>query len=404
MASPVALAAAGIVALLLVLNTLIVFRSSSSGAVNGADTTLLEARMRQVSAELNAFKKLSKTQSGSGGSSGHATLVNRQGKDLPLFLPTDDERVRVKEVNLSVTYEKAGKSESIDIFVMGTSSNPPFAAALANPRGEAASMDVFKNGDMEKPTLWLFEFLLNKKCAAGRAAGNPPKVLDAGANLGFFSTYSAVMGCDVMSVEMQPRLIPIIKMGPYINGVSDRSTVYNAIVNDDPDARIAVQYAAGACWGCSTARMLKKGDPVPPGTDVVRAKRLDTVAKDDLLLFKVDVEGYEVIAIESAMPTIENKKVSNILVEWAPGRWPHSIERGSKLLEKLFDLGYVIRHYNMRFHLPMEMVTVEDWPLVGKTFRLDRENLSKMNNHLKTTRGYGEANLWISLDHPIQKK
>jgi hypothetical protein len=37
----------------------------------------------------------------------------------------------------------------------------------ANPHKEAASWDVYQNGDMEKPTRRMFEFLLYERCRSG---------------------------------------------------------------------------------------------------------------------------------------------------------------------------------------------------------------------------------------------
>lgn len=71
---------------------------------------------------------------------------------------------------------------------------------------------------MELPTRLLFEYLLIEGCAQTPA----PLVVDAGANLGYFSTYSAVMGCRVVAVEPQPRLQPIIKASAAVNRVQDR--------------------------------------------------------------------------------------------------------------------------------------------------------------------------------------
>ena len=71
------------------------------------------------------------------------------------------------------------------------------------------------------------------------------------------------------------------------------------------------------------------------------------------------------------------------------------MERGTKLLEDLFDKGYKIRHYDLRMKLPREWVHEETWAIVGKTWEIPRDKLKAMNEFLLQD-NYGEANLWIS--------
>jgi len=113
---------------------------------------------------------------------------------------------------------------------------------------------------------------------------------------------------------------------------------------------------------------------------------------------KVDVEGFEVLALESAEGLFKNYNIKNILVEWFPERFPHGVERGTKLLEDLYDQGYKIRHYDLRFNLPQEWVTKEEWEIGGRTWLVPRDKLKDMNEHLKKAH-YGEANLWFSKEY-----
>lgn len=359
-----------------------------------------EGEVASLRARITVLEQQLKKQAPAGGAmfpdKRNVRVISRSNEVLRMDIPSD---VMIREVNLTRKYKEGDKVKEMDIFLMGTSTNPSFIAAVQHPNFEAASRDLYKNGDMEKPTRRMFEFLLINRCQEKGAL-----MVDAGANLGYFSTYAAIMGCRVISIEAQPRLIPIIKTGPEVNGRGHASTIHNKIVHTEPGARVAIQYASGGCWGCSYVVPLKEGQTAPAGAHVVTATRVDEVASGDIALLKVDIEGYEVLGIESAMGTIEKYNVENILVEWAPRRFPHSVERGTKLLEKLSDMGYVIRHYDMRFVVPLELVVPEThWPpLAGKMWRIERENLGKMNEFLKTTNRYGEANLWISKTHPVR--
>jgi len=146
---------------------------------------------------------------------------------------------------LSVPYEENGVAKSMKLYLMGTLTDPPFVATLADPQKEAASADVFQNGDMEIPTRKLFQFILKGKCNKDKL------VVDAGTNLGYFSTYSAVMGCSVVSFEPQPRLLPIIRSSFAVNNVADRTHLLNYIISEDETEKLGITYVESMCWGCS---------------------------------------------------------------------------------------------------------------------------------------------------------
>ena len=76
----------------------------------------------------------------------------------------------------------------MNIFLMGSNTIPPFIATLAHPKFEAASADVFQNGDfikgasyslddMEVPTGRMFRYILQSSCTSGK---NRKLVVDAG--------------------------------------------------------------------------------------------------------------------------------------------------------------------------------------------------------------------------------
>jgi len=302
----------------------------------------------------------------------------------------DYHMTNIKEINVTTHYTEFGQEKTMDLFVMATTTNPPFAAVIANPHQEAASWDVYENGDMEIPTRRLFEMILNGRCNDGQQL-----VVDAGANLGYFATYSGVMGCRVIAFEPQPRLLPIINTSRLVNGLTDRFTLHNNIVNVDRSARLKIVYANGVCTGCSAVSPAQPGEQNTANSFIIDAVRIDEKVKENVLLMKVDVEGYEVLAIESAKELFDKYEVKNILVEWFPARFPHGPERGTKLLEDLVDKGYKVRHYDLRFQLPREWCQEEVFPIAGRTWLVPRDKLKDMNEYLMKA-NYGEANLWIS--------
>jgi len=112
------------------------------------------------------------------------------------------------------------------------------------------------------------------------------------------------------------------------------------------------------------------------------------------------VEGFEVKAINSAAKVFINHRVENLVIEWSAKRWPHSLSVGDELLEKLYDTGYTIRHYDLRMTLPQPEVALpeEIFPVIGRTWEVPRDKIRAMNDFLKNKDAYGEANLWLKLE------
>lgn len=319
------------------------------------------------------------------------TFINRKQQRVHgLF----DTKITIKEMNISVNYIENGQTVAMDIFLMGSNTQPPFVATLAHPTLEAASSDVFKNGDMEIPTRIMFQYLLEQECS--KEIGKK-LVVDAGANLGYFATYSAVMGCKVIAFEPQPRLIPIISTSAQVNGVDGRFTLHNNIISNNPQDRLKIRYVRSSCWGCSVVSPASADEENTKDTFIIDSTRIDAKVNEDVWLMKVDVEGYEVLAIESAEKVFNTHSIEHILVEWSPKRWPHPLERGTKLLENLYDKGYKIYHYNLRMYLPVGDVAKpkEELPLIGPVWEIPRDKLGAMNEYLSKN-GYGEANMWIT--------
>lgn len=114
--------------------------------------------------------------------------------------------------------------------------------SAAASRGAPFRMFVFRNGDpvsrlLREVGAWgpletsAFASVLQPDCvtSTGRAL-----VLDAGANLGFFTLLAASHGCRVISFEPSPRLCAIIAASAALNGLSDRIRIVNAGVGSVP--------------------------------------------------------------------------------------------------------------------------------------------------------------------------
>jgi len=248
------------------------------------------------------------------------------------------------------------------------------------------------------------------------SSGEPPLVLDVGANLGWFTSYSSAAGCKVIGVEPQPRMLTLInvtlglndmnsRLDKYSNDAAnkkyptmrDRVTILNNIVNTDTSQRLKIVYNNGACWACSWVASAGPEEQSTNEQFVIPPIRLDSVIKQDVLLMKIDIEGYEVRALESAWSSLQKYNVKNILVEWTPKRWNglHNLDKGTQMLEQLYDIGYTIRHYDLRMEYPKEGLATISYKS-GMAWEIPREKLSHLNQYLTNQASYGEANIWFS--------
>eukprot|EP01116_Phalansterium_solitarium_P006102 TRINITY_DN18419_c0_g1_i1.p1 TRINITY_DN18419_c0_g1~~TRINITY_DN18419_c0_g1_i1.p1 ORF type:complete len:384 (+),score=107.38 TRINITY_DN18419_c0_g1_i1:167-1318(+) len=280
------------------------------------------------------------------------------------------------------------------MFVIGVDATPPFMMAMPDIDKEGVGKDLHRNAIIEAPTTRFFQFILQERCAL-----SPELVVDLGANFGYFSTYSAVMGCRVISLEAQPRLGAITNATFHLNNVQKRVKWHNHIVHFDPDAKLRIHYNLGTCWACSYVE-IPRGPPGPDSVDV-SAVRVDSIVKEDVLLLKIDVEGFEVNALESAEGLLTKYNVENIVIEWNPGMNTNAKTTKAKATEwlhKLDDMGYVLRHYDLRMQYPKDGLKEESFPILGKTWVIPREKMEDFDDF--TFKGNREANIWLQKRQP----
>jgi len=280
-------------------------------------------------------------------------------------------------------------------------STPPFAFAMPSKKErEGVALSIIEDGVLEEATQVVFQYLLAKSCS--KVPGGA-LVVDAGANLGYFTTYSATLGCRVISFEPQPRLLVLFRTSLALNGLTNRVTLHNNIITDDiSNTRpLKIVYQPG-CWACSFVESAQVGEISNPAAKsfIIPPVKIDSVVDENVLLFKIDVEGFEIRALDSAIKMLTTRKVENILIEWSPTRWERcgtTLEDGSRWLEKLYDMGYTVRHYDLRMEYPRTGLNEETWPIMGRTWEIPRDKLRHMNEWLVSGQShFKEANLWFS--------
>eukprot|EP01064_Diplonema_japonicum_P014734 TRINITY_DN2241_c0_g1_i2.p1 TRINITY_DN2241_c0_g1~~TRINITY_DN2241_c0_g1_i2.p1 ORF type:complete len:349 (+),score=68.33 TRINITY_DN2241_c0_g1_i2:66-1049(+) len=178
--------------------------------------------------------------------------------------------------------------------------------------------------ERENLTYYLMKTILNEDSETSSC------MVDVGANHAFFSLYAATMGRNVVAVEPQRNLVSLIRSSVQSNNLQNRFTIRNHA--------IAMEHVKVNMWrtrgdgGTAMAQVNASGEiDALPLSEV-----LDTVHKVSFM--KIDVEGFELVALESAMPKMDI--VQNIVVEFGPRRRFQIVTNAVKVLEHLHDRGF----------------------------------------------------------------
>ena len=138
-----------------------------------------------------------------------------------------------------------------------------------------------------------------------------------------YSLFAAKLGADVIVVEPQEVLCRVILMAAKKNGVEDRMTVYHSAVletyetitmkdTEKGDGEIATVVRQGGDTGGNDIQV--KAFPIYQFLSRGDTRRV--------AFLKIDVEGFDLHAIQSALSLFAQKRVDNALVEFGPpSRW-----------------------------------------------------------------------------------
>lgn len=149
------------------------------------------------------------------------------------------------------------------------------------------------------------EAILRRACASSP----PPLVLDVGANLGYFTLLAAAHGCRVRAYEPSITMSNIVRDAVSLNGFNERVTVVNAGVGATAGF---LRFAANTNPALSRV--------VPDDASTAHLPRLPIITlaneiTEDVLLIKMDTEGYEAQALQGLLPACGKFRIANIVIE-----------------------------------------------------------------------------------------
>eukprot|EP00798_Chlamydomonas_sp_ICE-L_P025661 gene25661-11326_t len=224
---------------------------------------------------------------------------------------------------------------------------------------------VEKYGALEGGVTRVMYEILEGRCTT--PGGQPAVVLDVGANLGYFALYAAKMGCRVIAWEPVELFRAYLAHGIAVNNLTHLVEVRStAICDSKTSVRVGIP-KDGTYWGLASVDNLNLQPSEVIKEIDVPAERSDTAIPPgtNVLLLKIDVEGYEPAVIRSAERLMAKSSIANILLEYSPGIPERSRNYEGMLelplmLESLQKADFAIAHLPLRFATPWPPKTMPD--------------------------------------------
>jgi FkbM family methyltransferase len=169
------------------------------------------------------------------------------------------------------------------------------------------------------------------------------RVLDLGANIGWFSAIAILAGCDVQAFEPVPDIADVCQrnIDRAMRAGKGRGVLHRAAAGDQPGkARIAL---ARANFGDN--RVLDPARPRPADMGEGELLEIDVVRVDDAApgsyrVIKIDTQGSEWLALQGARATLAQSRAVALLIEF----WPYALRGGTPeaLLALLVESGFTL--------------------------------------------------------------
>lgn len=221
----------------------------------------------------------------------------------------------------------------------------------------------------EVPNHKLLVDLIRHLFTAPNARGT---VIEMGMNDGYISALASSYGFPVIAVDAQPECVRRFRIAAAVNGWT-QARIYNKLMIDED---VTLDVPNGRCTGGSRFQDGVKllGDrgahsDITGVTKVKSARLDDLVGSNEVLLFYLDVEGAELSVLRSAKKMLSEKRMKNLVFEFAPHRWNSTAAASRAEVISLFSSGYACRHLDVALSAVARAddgaPVIKDW---GRTF------------------------------------
>lgn len=218
----------------------------------------------------------------------------------------------------------------------------------------------------------------------------PPLVLDVGANLGYFTLLAASHGCRVRAYEPSPSMANRVRASVALNGFESLVVVVNAGVGASAGS---LRFAANENPALSRV--------VPDDTSSAHLPRVPVVALadeigEDIILIKMDTEGFEPNALAGLLPACSIYQIHNIVIEIKKPTQDLTLERVWACLDASAGHSHVVA--------PTRGMWFREWYAGSEIADFHNTGLSAATPHgytkrLQTPWDFGVEDAWFSLEN-----
>jgi FkbM family methyltransferase len=232
--------------------------------------------------------------------------------------------------------ENDGVIDVTNLIFTPTTTNPPFV--FVNLNKGVVSNNINQFGSFAPTETVIFRTILLGRC---NETSKGELVIDIGGNLGYFTTYSAKMGCRVQSYEPVPSPRRFINLNTKVNGVKNLVEVFPYAVSD-VKTKIKI-------WVYEDDLGVSKVSN--EGNLEVETAIINDIVKEDALIVKVDVEGHEMMALHDIVAVTKNFKVENLIAETSkPNK--ELQDRNRKIINNMILNDYLVISYYEEYFTP----------------------------------------------------
>jgi FkbM family methyltransferase len=284
---------------------------------------------------------------------------------------------------LNTSYED---NEVVSVDILRTATSPAFLLALDSSQREGTVEGLTIRDKIFAPMeTTIFHHVLKGRCGQKNAQGLAPLVVDVGANLGYFTNFAAALGCRVYSFEPLPLINRMLKTSVALNGFQNQVKLFENVVSDvNKEVYMKV---VNRNWAFS--HVVDHNE----STIVRQAVRLSDVVKEDVLLLKVDVEGFEHEVMDGARALVDSFNVENMVVETKRN---HDTTRKVRFINDMQEKkGFHIFTYQEKYG-GVDRKLLENWPL-------SNINRKKLTSHVTEELWFEWEDLWYTKDTTVKE-
>lgn len=238
-------------------------------------------------------------------------------KSGPYGSPQGSVRARVKgAVDLIQSY--GGTDTFLKVYYVNTRN--PYPLFLCEHCGRQCDLCemITKNNFFAPVETGLFDFLLSRSCSTfNMGARGGGLVVDVGANIGYFTLLAANYGCRVQAFEPHELNLALLRSSIALNELDERVRLHQVALGSDEGTSVLKGYGAFATLqpNGTDVKKWQLGEQEAMEQPGVAVRKFQEYIEEDVLLLKIDTEGYEKHVLDGSWDAWRRVTLHNVLVE-----------------------------------------------------------------------------------------